>query len=72
MAEMPGRPIGYLAVLRLDGGAYDPDSVEAAGVWATPEMAAADAAEPEQARRLGPGERWVVCAVVPLEGGQDG
>lgn len=66
MAEKFSEPIGYLTCLRFADGTYDPDSVEAAGVWAAAELAAADAAEPEQARRLGPGERWTVCAVVPI------
>jgi hypothetical protein len=63
---LAAEPIGYLTVLQFSDGQYDPD-VDIAGLWPTPELAAAEAASPEQADRLAEGESWQVCAVIPLE-----
>lgn len=66
MAEITGEPAGYLTMLRFADGTYDLDA-DISGLWATAELAEADAADPEMAGRLNEGERWVTCAVVPLE-----
>ena len=60
-------PVGYVTVLRFRDGAYDADSAAFYGMWATPELAAAEVADPELTGPLNDGERLVVCAVIPLE-----
>jgi hypothetical protein len=57
-------PIGYVTVLGFRDGTYDADS---AGMRATAELAAAEAADPELTRRLNEGERLVVCSVTRVE-----
>lgn len=66
---LAAEPIGWLTCLQFSDGQYDPDA-DAAGLWPTIEAAAEDAATPEMSERLCPGQRWVPCAVTPVEDGR--
>lgn len=68
-AKLAAKPIGWLSVLQFSTGDYDTD-VDVAGLWPTREAAEEDAATPEMRERLCPGQRWVPCAVTPVEGGE--
>ena len=66
MTEIKGEPVGWIVAARSESGKW---TTETLGLWKTPEEAAEDKRDAEGAS-IYLGERWHVCAVIPVEDGQ--
>jgi len=67
MTEIKGTPVGWIVATEYDDGSWHSDSD---GMWPAPEDAQAERVDLLRDNTLDPGERLRLCAVVPVEDGQ--